>query len=395
MKFTEFNFSPSLLEGITSMGYETATPIQEQAIPAILSGKDVLGSAQTGTGKTAAFLLPVLQKIIAEPHSEGQIHCMIIVPTRELATQIDQHMDALSYFTNLTSLAVYGGTDGVTFSREMEVLGKGTDVVICTPGRMIAHLLMDYVKVSQLKYLILDEADRMLDMGFYNDIMKIISYLPATRQNMMFSATMPREIRELSKKILINPVEISIAMSKPAERVLQLAYVVYEKQKIPLLTYLITQQKANTVLIFCSTKEKAKSLTFELKRLKLKVEDIHSDLDQNAREKVLQDFKNRSLNILVATNVLSRGIDIEDIDIVVNMDVPHEAEDYIHRIGRTARASSEGVAITLIGEKDQHYFQKIERLLGNAIHKSAVPVQFGDVPEYKIERKSGHKSRWK
>ena len=368
------------------MGYETATPVQEQAIPAILSGKDVLASAQTGTGKTAAFLLPVLHKILSEPHSDGQIHCMIIVPTRELAMQIDQNMDALSYFTHLTSIAVYGGTDGVTFSREMEVLSKGTDVVICTPGRMIAHLLMDYVKVSELKYLILDEADRMLDMGFYNDILKIISYLPTERQNLMFSATMPKEIRELSKKILNNPLEISIALSKPAERVLQLAYVVYEKQKIPLLSFLISQQKAESILIFCSTKEKAHNLAFELKRLKLQAEEIHSDLDQNSREKVLLDFKNRKLNILVATNVLSRGIDIEDIDIVINMDVPHEAEDYIHRIGSTARASSSGVAITLIGEKEQHYFQKIEKLLGNTIHKSAVPKQFGEGPEYRIER---------
>ncbi len=395
MNFTDFGFTPALLEGIASMGYQTATPIQEKAIPAILEGRDLLASAQTGTGKTAAFLLPVLQRIISEPHSEGQIHCMIIVPTRELATQIDQHMDALSYFTQLNSIAVYGGTDGVTFSREMEILSRGTDVVICTPGRMLAHLMMDYVKVSQLKYLILDEADRMLDMGFINDIMKIISYMPASRQNLMFSATMPREIKELSKKILVDPLEISIAMSKPAEKVLQLAYVVYEKQKIPLLVFLISQQKADSVLIFCSTKEKAKSLTYELKRMKLKVEEIHSDLDQNSRERVLQDFKNRSLNILVATNVLSRGIDIEDIDIVINMDVPHEAEDYIHRIGRTARAQSEGVAITLIGEKEQYHFQKIERLLGNAIHKSAVPVQFGDTPEYKITRTAGHKRRWR
>lgn len=393
MKFKEFNFSPGLSEGIESMGYETATPVQEQAIPAILSGRDVLASAQTGTGKTAAFLLPVLHKILSEPHSDGQIHCMIIVPTRELATQIDQHMDALSYFTQLTSIAVYGGTDGASFGREMDVLSKGTDIVICTPGRMIAHLLMDYVKVSQLKYLILDEADRMLDMGFYSDIMKIISYLPTERQNMMFSATMPREIWELSKKILVNPIEISIAMSKPAERVLQLAYVVYEKQKIPLLAFLISQQKADCVLIFCSTKMKAKSLTVELKRLHLKVQDIHSDLDQNTREKVLQDFKNRSLNILVATNVLSRGIDIEDIDIVINMDVPHEAEDYIHRIGRTARAQSEGVAITLIGEKEQGYFQKIERLLGKPVHKAAVPLQFGPGPEYREATRNANRQR--
>ncbi len=375
------------------MGFETPTPVQEKAIPAILAGKDVLVSAQTGTGKTAAFLLPVLEKLLTEPHSDGNIHCLIIVPTRELAVQIDQHMDALSYFTHLSSIAVYGGTDGIVFNREMESLSKGTDLVICTPGRMIAHLVMDYVKVSQVRYLILDEADRMLDMGFYSDIMKIISYLPENRQNMMFSATMPREIRLLANKILREPEEINIALAKPAERVLQLAYVVYEKQKIPLLLFLLGNQDLRSILVFCSTKDKAKQLTRELKNKRLSAEEIHSDLDQSSREKVLLDFKNRKLNILVATNVLSRGIDIEDIDMVINMDVPHEGEDYIHRIGRTARAQSEGVAVTLIGEKEQGYFQKIETLLGSTVYKAAVPIHLGKTPSYEIQRPNKRKSR--
>ncbi|HRY33981.1 MAG TPA: DEAD/DEAH box helicase [Bacteroidales bacterium] len=389
MTFDEFGFAPALMEGIAAMGYEIPTPVQEQAIPAILGGRDVIASAQTGTGKTAAFLLPVLHRMLTEPHVAGNIHCLIIVPTRELAQQIDQHMDALSYFTHLSSIAVYGGTAGAAFGREMESLTRGTDVVICTPGRMIAHLMMDYVKAGNLRYLILDEADRMLDMGFYGDIMKIISYLPEDRQTMMFSATMPREIRDLADKILKNPVEVSIAIAKAAERVLQIAYVVYERQKIPLLVHLLGEQKGKSILAFCSTKEKAKNLTRELKRLGLQAGEIHSDLDQQEREKVLLAFKNRALKVLVATNVLSRGIDIEDIDMVVNMDVPHEGEDYIHRIGRTARAQSEGVAMTLIGEQEQQYFAKIEKLLGKAVYKAALPLRFGEAPAWEPFKKHG------
>jgi superfamily II DNA/RNA helicase len=382
LTFTEFGFDPCLLDGIAALGYQSATPIQELAIPVILKGKDLIGSAQTGTGKTAAFLLPIIHKIITEKQ-EGLIKALVIVPTRELAVQIDQHMEGLSYYTPVSSVAVYGGTDGSSFSREKMALTQGAGVVICTPGRMIAHLNMGYVDFSGLDFLILDEADRMLDMGFYDDIEKIISYLPPQRQTLMFSATMPEEIRELAKKILKNPEEISIALAKPAERILQLAYVIYDTQKIPLVTYLLQNQRGRSILIFCSTKSKTRELSASLRKAGLDAGDISSDLDQSSREKVLMEFKSRNRNILVATDVLSRGIDIEDIDMVINFDVPHDAEDYIHRIGRTARAAASGVAITLINEKDQSRFRDIEKLLGKPVHKGVVPVHLGEPPVYR------------
>ncbi|HNW89233.1 MAG TPA: DEAD/DEAH box helicase [Bacteroidales bacterium] len=381
MKFDEFGFDPRLLEGIDAIGYQAATPIQEMAIPLIMQGKDLIGSAQTGTGKTAAFLLPIINNIITSEHHE-HIKAMVIVPTRELAVQIDQQMEGFSYFTPVSSIPVYGGTDGASFGNEKQSLTEGVDVVICTPGRMIAHLNQGYADLSHLKYLILDEADRMLDMGFYDDIMQIISYMPKTRQNLMFSATMPNEIRQLARKILVEPAEISIALAKPSEKVLQLAYVVYSNQKVPLVTHLLDSEKLGSVLVFCSTKISAKQLSRELKQKGLKVEDIHSDLDQKNREQVLLDFRNRKLNVLVATDILSRGIDVEDIDMVINYDVPNDGEDYIHRIGRTARAEADGIAITLISPEEQQKFAAIEKLLGEEVHKGIVPQIFGECPLY-------------
>ncbi len=388
MTFHDFNFEERLIEGIEALGYTSATPIQEQAIPAIMDGKDLIGSAQTGTGKTAAFLLPIIQKIITVPHDDV-IKALVIVPTRELATQIDQQMEGLSYFTPVSSIPVYGGTDGASFSREKQALTNGADMVICTPGRMIAHLNMGYVNLSGLRYLILDEADRMLDMGFHDDIMKILSYIPATRQTLCFTATMPPEMRALARKLLTNPVEINIETSKPAENILQMAFVVHDAQKIPLVQYLLRDINSRSVLIFCSTKSSTKQLSHSLKKLNLNAEEIHSDLDQNGREKVLNSFRSRTLNILVATDIVSRGIDIEDIDMVINFDVPHEGEDYIHRIGRTARAQSKGAAITLIGEKDQRKFSAIERLLGKTIYKGVLPAHLGEGPEYNPKASTG------
>ena len=380
------------MDGIEALGYRTPTPIQEQAIPAILSGKDIIGSAQTGTGKTAAFLLPLIQKIVSTPHDDA-IKALIIVPTRELATQIDQQMEGLSYFTPISSIPVYGGTDGASFARERQALINGADMVICTPGRMIAHLNMGYVNLTGLRYLILDEADRMLDMGFYDDIQKIISYVPEKRQNLLFGATMPKEMRDLARKILNNPVEINIAVSKPAENILQLAYVVYESQKIALVQYLLQNVGLRSILIFCSTKSKTRQVNATLKKLGLQAGEIHSDLDQTTRENVLMRFRNKELSILVATDIVSRGIDIEDIDLVINFDVPNDGEDYIHRIGRTARAQSKGAAITLIGEKEQRKFEVIETLLGKQVHKGTLPVQIGNGPAWspKTEKKSFRK----
>jgi ATP-dependent RNA helicase RhlE len=381
LKFNEFGFVPALNEGIEAIGFETATPVQEQAIPLIMAGKDILASAQTGTGKTAAFLLPIIHRIITSPPGV-HVKALVIVPTRELAVQIDQHMEGLSYFTPVSSIAVYGGTDGASFENEKKSLSEGADVVICTPGRMIAHLNQGYVQISGLQVLVLDEADRMLDMGFFDDIMKIISFLPAQRQTLMFSATMPDNIRLLARRVLNEPAEINIALAKPAEKVLQAAYVVYEKQKIVLAKSLLRHGNLRSVLVFCSTKSSTKDLSRELKRAGLSVAEIHSDLEQSQREQVLMDFKNRKLNILVATDILSRGIDVEDIDMVLNYDVPHDGEDYIHRIGRTARAESEGMAITFISEKEQRKFAEIEKLLGSAVYKAKLPPELGEGPVY-------------
>lgn len=393
MKFTDFNLHPLLQEGIDSLGFDTSTPIQQQAIPIILEGRDLIGSAQTGTGKTAAFLIPIIQQILKHK-SEDSIQAMVIVPTRELAMQIDQQMEGIAYFTGLSSMAIYGGGDGTTFAQEKQALTEGADLVICTPGRMIAHLNQEYVKTGGLKFLVLDEADRMLDMGFHEDIAKIINYLPKKRQSLMFSATMPREIRTLARKILKNPFEINIAVSKPAERILQLAYVVYNNQKTPLISYILKNNKGKNVLIFCSTKSSTKDLSRALNIAGMKVSEIHSDLDQKTREEVLLKFRNKQINILVATDILSRGIDVEDIDLIINYDAPNDGEDYIHRIGRTARAEAEGIAITLINEKDQYRFMQIEKLLEKSIHKARVPDHLGETPEYNPKsRKQQHFKR--
>lgn len=387
MKFIEFGLDERLLSGIEAMGYDGATPVQEQAIPIILKNQDLIAAAQTGTGKTAAFLLPIVHKIISTEHNES-IKAIVIVPTRELAVQIDQQLEGLSYFTPISSLAVYGGSDGNTFLREKQALTKGADIIIATPGRLIAHLNLLYVNLESLKYLVLDEADRMLDMGFHDDIMKIISFLPKERQNLLFSATMPSRIRSLAKKILHNPKEVNIAVSRPAEKVLQMAFLVYDKQKLPLAKNILTRKNLQSVLVFCSTKSSVKILTKELKKTSMKVEAISSDLEQNIREKVLIDFRNRKVNILVATDVLSRGIDIEDIELVLNYDVPHDGEDYIHRIGRTARAESRGVAITLVNEEEQRKLHDIERLLGNPVPKAKVPAELGETPAFHPYKRS-------
>jgi len=382
LNFTELGLDERLLSGIDSMGYETATPVQEQVIPPILQGKDIIASAQTGTGKTAAFLLPVVNKLLTEPHDTHLVNALIIVPTRELAVQIAQAMEGLSYFTDVSSIPVYGGSDGATFATEKKALSSGVDMVICTPGRMIAHLNNGYVKMQGVKYLVLDEADRMLDMGFHDDIMKIISFLPKQRQNLLFSATMPPKIRELARKILHHPLEINIAVSKPPEQIVQEAFVVYEPQKNPLIKSILQKSDFQSVIVFCSKKSSVKQLAHELKRAGLSVDQIHSDLEQDHREQVLLDFRNRKTRILVATDILSRGIDVEDIDLVINYDVPNDGEDYVHRIGRTARAASTGTAYTFIIEKEQQRFARIEELIGKTVTKAVVPEELGAVPAY-------------
>jgi superfamily II DNA/RNA helicase len=381
LTFKEFGLNESLLEGIDASGYENATPVQEQVIPLILAGKDIIASAQTGTGKTAAFLLPIINKLLAS-RIDDQVNALVIVPTRELAVQIAQNLEGLAYFTEISSIAVYGGGDGSNFTNEKQALSRGADIVICTPGRMIAHLNMGYVRLQGLQYLVLDEADRMLDMGFYDDIMKIISFLPPKRQNLLFSATMPVKIRDLAKKILHQPEEINIAISKPPAKIVQQAFIVYDTQKIPLVKFLLKSTDFKSILIFCSKKHNVKQLTMDLKRARFNVKEIHSDLEQAEREEVLLEFRSRRLQILVATDILSRGIDIDNIDLVINYDVPNDGEDYIHRIGRTARAETDGMAYTFVSEKEQNKFNTIEQLLGSPVPKTEVPEQFGPSPEY-------------
>ncbi|MEP7168268.1 MAG: DEAD/DEAH box helicase [Bacteroidota bacterium] len=386
MKFIDFNFEESLQQGLDAMGFETPTLIQEQAIPVILNNKDLIACAQTGTGKTAAFVLPIINKLIKE--HENSANTLIIVPTRELALQIDQVLQGFSYFTSISSIAIYGGNDGSAFENEKRALSEGANFIIATPGRLMSHLNMGYVKLDGLKHLVLDEADKMLDMGFLDDILKIKSFLPEKRQTLMFSATMPPKIRTLAKKLLANPEQINIAMSKPADGVLQGAYLVYDKQKNDLIKTLLKDKELSSVLIFLSTKQKVKDLERDLQQSGIKAKAIHSDLEQNEREEVLRNFKNKQTQILAATDILSRGIDIEDIGLVINYDVPGDAEDYIHRVGRTARAASTGVALTLINEYDQQKFSRIESLIGSVIRKLPLPENLGEAPDYAPHLKS-------
>ncbi|HNA97052.1 MAG TPA: DEAD/DEAH box helicase, partial [Chitinophagaceae bacterium] len=387
MKFSEFNFLPELQEGIEASNYENATPVQEQVIPPILAGRDVIASAQTGTGKTAAFLLPVMNQLLKN-HVDGQTGALIVVPTRELAIQISQHIEGLSYFTHLSSLAIYGGNSGDNFIAEKKALQLGADIIVCTPGRMIAHLNMGYVNMRGLKFLVLDEADRMLDMGFQDDINKIIKAISTQRQTLLFSATMPDKIRQLAKRILKEPAEINIAISKPPAKVVQKAFVVYESQKLPLIKILLQQTPYKNALIFCSKKQTVKLLTRDLKKSGVMVDEIHSDLEQAQRENVLGAFAGGRIPLLVATDILSRGIDIDTIDLVINYDVPGDGEDYVHRIGRTARAEADGVAFTLVGEKEQQKFASIERLIEKEVEKGEVLSQLGPVPVYAPKQKN-------
>ena len=381
MTFKELGLDQSLLEALSYMGFEKATPIQEQAIPIILDNKDILACAQTGTGKTAAFILPVLHKLASSDHNF--INTLVIAPTRELALQIDQQIQAFAYFVSATSISIYGGGDGSDFETQKRALRKGTDIIVATPGKLISHLNMGYVKLDRLQHLILDEADRMLDMGFYDDIMRIVGFLPDDRQTLMFSATMPPNIRKMAKSILKNPEEISLALSKPAEGVLQAAYLAHDNQKASLLKSLIADKPSySSIIVFASTKKKVGELVRALKGNDYQVEAVSSDLDQKERELALRRFKSQETRVLVATDVLSRGIDIKGINLVVNYDVPSDAEDYVHRIGRTARADSTGVALTIINPDDMYKFAKIERLIEMEVPKIPLPPELGEGPKW-------------
>ncbi len=373
LSFEDFKLDAPIMEGIDSMGFTTPTPIQELGIPIILRGDDLIGCAQTGTGKTAAFLLPILQYIIRIKEENRGVSAMIIVPTRELAIQIDQHLVGVAYFANISSIAVYGGGDGMSWDQQKNALEKGADIIIATPGRLIAHLQMGYLNFKSLKFLVLDEADRMLDMGFYTDIIQIVKSLPAKRQTLMFSATMPREIRNLANELLTNPQQIDLAVSKPPQGVLQAIYRIEDSKKVELILNLLVGKELNKVLLFSSTKSDVKRLTRTLGNKKLSVTAIHSDLTQNEREQALLDFKSGKIHILVATDIVSRGIDIDNIDLVINYHVPQDAEDYVHRVGRTARAKATGVALTFVNKKESYRLKKIENLIKEKIFEIQVP----------------------
>ncbi len=391
MKFEETYLNDNILDALYDMRFEDCTPIQEKCIPEILDYHDVMGVAQTGTGKTAAYLLPILSMLDDEDYPQDAINCIIMSPTRELAQQIDQAMQGFGYYLDgISSVAVYGGNDGSRYDQEMKSLRMGADVVIATPGRLLSHIRMGNVDLSRVSFFVLDEADRMLDMGFYDDIMTIVNQLPESRQTIMFSATMPDKIQTLARNILHNPVEVKIAVSKPAEKIKQSAYVCYDTQKLPILRHIFKTEEQKRIIIFSGKKERVKEINRELHKMKVNCCSMHSDLTQQERDEVMFQFKSGQKDVLVATDIVARGIDIDDIRMVINYDVPHDAEDYVHRIGRTARAERDGVAITLVNPDDIYRFSQIEHFLEKEVTKNPLPDGLGEAPEYKVPtRRSG------
>lgn len=398
MYFDELNLNPNILDALDDMRFEECTPIQEKCIPQILDGRDVMGIAQTGTGKTAAYLLPILSLLDDGYYPKDAINCIIMSPTRELAQQIDQAMQGFGYYLdNVSSVAVYGGNDGTRFDQETKGLSLGAEIIIATPGRFLSHLKMGHADLSRVSFCVLDEADRMLDMGFYDDILKIKKLLPDTCQTVMFSATMPDKIGMLAKNMLKNPVEIKIAVSQPAEKISQTAYVCHESQKLGIIEHLFKDNQLKRVIIFSSSKVKVKEINRSLRRMEINSDEMHADLQQSQRDDVMHRFKNRHIDVLVATDIVARGIDIDNIATVINYDVPHDAEDYIHRIGRTARADQAGQAITFVRGADIGKFMAIEKFMHHVVTKLPLPEGMGDAPEYKAqpEKKRTHYSRGK
>lgn len=390
MYFDETQLNDNVLDALYDMRFDQCTPIQEKCIPPILEGRDLLGVAQTGTGKTAAYLLPILSKLDDGGYPHDAINCVIMSPTRELAQQIDQAMQGFGYYLNgVSSVAVYGGNDGNRYDQELKSFQMGADVVIATPGRLISHISLGSADLSKVSFFVLDEADRMLDMGFSEDIKMIASKLPATCQTIMLSATMPEKIEELAKSLLKNPVEVKIAVSKPAEKIKQSAYVCYETQKIGIVKDLFRKGDLNRVIIFSGKKQKVKAINRTLQQMKINSGEMHSDLEQAERDEILYKFKTGQIDVLVATDIVARGIDIDDIAMVINFDVPHDPEDYVHRIGRTARAQRDGIAITFVSEDEISSFKQIEKFLGRVVDKNELPEGLGETPDYNAPRSRG------
>lgn len=401
MRFDELDLEDAVLDGLYDMNFEETTPVQALTIPIILEGKDIIACAQTGTGKTAAYVLPIISELSRYSFPKDAVNAVIMAPTRELAQQIDQQIQGFTYFIpGISAVAVYGGTDGITWEQQKRGMELGADIVIATPGRLLSHIKLGTVDLSKVSFFVLDEADRMLDMGFYDDIMQVYKQLPANCQTIMFSATMPPKIRTLAQSILKDPEEVQIAISRPPESIMQTAYICYDMQKLKILERLFVESHPQRVIIFSSSKMKVKELTTTLRRMKFNVAAMHSDLEQSQREEVMKEFKSGHVDILVATDVVSRGIDINDIKLVINFDIPHDPEDYVHRIGRTARGTNgEGLAITFVGVNEQAAFHHIEKFLDKDIYKIPVDPQIGEVPLYEPEkntpRRGGGSSRGK
>lgn len=388
MKFEELNLSNDVLDALYDMNFEDCTPVQEKCIPEILKGRDLMGVAQTGTGKTAAYLLPILSMIDEGNYPKNSVNCVIMSPTRELAQQIDQAMQGFAYHLDtVSSVAVYGGNDGNRYDQEMKSMRLGADVIIATPGRLISHITMGNIDLGKVNFFVLDEADRMLDMGFSDDIMKIASYLPKNCQTIMFSATMPNDIEKMAQNLLKNPAEVKLAVSKPAEKIKQSAYVCYTTQKIEIIKHIFKAGDLKRVIIFSGSKQKVKQINQALAQLKINSGEMHSDLDQSQRDDIMYKFKSGQIDVLVATDIVARGIDIDDIAMVINYDVPRDSEDYVHRIGRTARADRDGVAITLVNEDDMYAFHQIEKFLDKEIEKTPLPEGMKEGPEYVTSRR--------
>ena len=383
MYFDELDLEDEVLDGLEAMNFFETTPVQEATIPLLLEGRDMIGCAQTGTGKTAAYLLPIINRLSRGEGDPNKVNALIMAPTRELAIQIEQQVEGFSYFLPISSVAIYGGTDGIAWEQQRRGMDKGADIVIATPGRLISLLNLQQADLSGVHYFVLDEADRMLDMGFQEDILQIYKALPEDCQHVMFSATMPPKIKKFAHTILRNPAEVELAISRPPESIVQSAYVCYEAQKVPILTQLFHETPPTRTIIFSSSKLKVKELARTLSKLNIRVEQMHSDLTQEKREEVMRSFKAGTVDLLVATDVVARGIDIDNIRMVINFDIPHDPEDYVHRIGRTARGGNdEGLAITFVSEREQYGFGRIEDFLGREIYKIPVDPSFGPVPSY-------------
>ncbi len=410
MYFDELPLEDEILDALWDMHFDECTPVQAETIPVILEGRDVISCAQTGTGKTAAYILPLLNNLMTDNHDPHAVNAIIMAPTRELAQQIDQQMEGFSFYSPFSSVAIYGGNDGNAWDIQKRGLTQGADVVIATPGRLISHTNLYKVDFSKVKYFILDEADRMLDMGFFDDILTIVNQLPKDRQTIMFSATMPAELRRLAKGFMHDPVEVNIAISRPPETIRQQAYICYDAKKEALIRHILQDKGErmkdegqqgtglSKVIVFAGKKQTVRDLTRALRQAKIDARAMHSDLEQKEREEVMLDFRNGKVGVLVATDIVSRGIDVDDIPLVINYDVPRDAEDYVHRIGRTARAANSGEAITLVGQKDQVFFARIEEFLEKEVEKLPMPAELGEAPEYKPHRpqaKKLHKRNFK